>query len=200
VSANIVAIAGSSRRGGNSDQLLDRLVAGAEEAGASVERIAVRSLNMIACTACGMCENTGQCVVQDDMQDVYKLLRACDGIAIATCIYFLGPPARLKALIDRGQALWAEKYLLRKAEPEKSPVKPRLGAIIGVGAMKGEHIFDGLRLTVRAFLTTLDAKIIAEQYYRNMEHAGDIRKVDGALDKACEIGKELAERAAQPIA
>jgi len=195
MAANIVAIAGSSRRRGNSDQLLDEVARGAAEAGASVERVVVRKLKMTACTACGMCANTGQCVLQDDMQEVYRLLRASDGIVISTSIYFLGPPARLKAVIDRGQALWVEKHILRKAQPAKYPAKPRVGAILGVGAMRGEHIFDGLRLTLRAFLATLDAKIIAEEYHRGLENAGDIRRLPGALERGCQIGRQLADAA-----
>jgi len=70
----VLGIAGSPRRGGNSDLLLDRALTGAAEAGANVERIVVARLRIAPCIACDGCWTAGRCVVQDEFQDVYEKL------------------------------------------------------------------------------------------------------------------------------
>jgi len=58
------------------------------------------------CTGCDGCEKTGMCVIKDDMQDVYTLMDDADVIIIASPIFFYGVTSQVKALIDRGQAMW----------------------------------------------------------------------------------------------
>lgn len=41
-------------------------------------------------------------------------IREADGIIPASPIFFFGLSARTKAMIDRRQAFWCEKYLLKK--------------------------------------------------------------------------------------
>jgi len=70
----VLGIYGSPRKGGNTDQLLDKVLEGARSAGAEVKRVYTRELNLCGCIECGGCDKTGECVVQDDMQKVYPLL------------------------------------------------------------------------------------------------------------------------------
>jgi hypothetical protein len=53
----------------------------------------------------------------------------------------------VKSLIDRCQALWARKYVLKMKIPEEG----RKGAFIGVGATRGNQLFDGSRLVMKYF-------------------------------------------------
>ena len=43
------------RRGGNSDRLCDRFIAGAKAAGHSVEKVFLRDRQINYCTGCGIC-------------------------------------------------------------------------------------------------------------------------------------------------
>jgi multimeric flavodoxin WrbA len=47
------------------------------------------------------------CVVDDDMQDLYPLLREAEGFLIATPVYNGGVSAQIKAVMDRTRALLA---------------------------------------------------------------------------------------------
>jgi len=76
----VLGIYGSPRKGGNSDQLLDKVLEGAQSAGAEVKRIYARDLKISGCQECGGCEKTGKCVVNDEMQTVYPLLEEADVI------------------------------------------------------------------------------------------------------------------------
>ncbi|NIR16562.1 MAG: flavodoxin family protein, partial [Desulfobacterales bacterium] len=69
-----LGIYGSPRKGGNTDQLLDKVLEGAKSGGAETSSVYARDLDMSGCIECGGCDKTGKCVVKDDMQDVYPLL------------------------------------------------------------------------------------------------------------------------------
>lgn len=125
----VLCIAGSPRRGGNSDRLLDSLSAGVTEAGGDPIRLIVSELAIKPCRGCHACSRTGSCVVRDDMDDVYRALDGANAIAVAAPVFFATVPASLKALYDRCQPYWARRYVLGEPAPERK----RAGAAIVVG-------------------------------------------------------------------
>ena len=66
----VLGIVGSPRIGGNTDILVDEILSGAREAGASTEKIILNNLNIKPCQACNNCYKTGQCSQKDDMADL----------------------------------------------------------------------------------------------------------------------------------
>ena len=59
--------------------------------------------NLQPCNACSKCAGSGTCVIKDDMQKLYKKLDRCNYLFIVAPVYFAGPPAQFKAVIDRLQ-------------------------------------------------------------------------------------------------
>lgn len=128
-SARVLCISGSPRRHGNSEQLLDALAEGVEDAGGQPVKLVVRDVGVGVCLGCGGCSGNGHCVRGDGMGAVYRELDEADAIAVATPVYFATVPAVLKALIDRCQPYWVRRYVLK--EPRPSHKRP--GAILVVG-------------------------------------------------------------------
>ncbi len=64
----ILGIAGSPRRDGNTDHLLQQVIAGASSQGAETKTVILSELNISPCRHCDGCIKTGKCVVDDDMQ------------------------------------------------------------------------------------------------------------------------------------
>jgi len=58
----VLGIYGSPRKGGNTDQLLDKVLEGAQSSGAEVKKVYTRDLNLCGCIECGGCDKTGECV------------------------------------------------------------------------------------------------------------------------------------------
>jgi multimeric flavodoxin WrbA len=139
----VLGIYGSPRQGGNSDQLLDRALAGARDAGAEVSELRVRGLKLEGCRECGGCDETGECVIDDEMQRIYGLLREADAIIVATPIFFYTVPAQLKAVIDRCQAAWNRRKLSKPREQWKNHGSGR-GFLIAVGATRGARLFESV--------------------------------------------------------
>jgi len=97
----VLGIVGSPRIGGNTDILVDEVLAGAKEAGASTEKIILTKLNINPCKACNTCHKTGQCAQKDDMGDLLDKMLQSDLWILGTPIYWWGPTAQFKAFIDR---------------------------------------------------------------------------------------------------
>ncbi|HQL81393.1 MAG TPA: flavodoxin family protein, partial [Spirochaetota bacterium] len=68
----VLGIMGSPRVGGNSDVLLDDALAGAEKAGAQVEKIILDKMKISGCKDCKKCNETGLCVIRDDMPGIHE--------------------------------------------------------------------------------------------------------------------------------
>jgi multimeric flavodoxin WrbA len=164
----ILAIASSQRRNANSETLLDRALSGIDKKGVGIKKLILTDLKILPCTSCQACFKTGKCVINDDMQIVYEDLLAADILLIASPIYFQGPPCRFKCLIDRCQALWARKYILRKRLVRKN--KKRKGAAIFVCASSGaKNTFVGAVITMKAWFRTLDIEYSKEFLAEGLE-------------------------------
>ena len=185
MSAKILALYFSPREGGNSDLLMDEFLRGAEEAGASIDRVYVRDLDIQGCVECGGCDETGECVLEDDMDDLYPLLVKTDRLVVASPIFFYGLPSKGKALVDRAQALWNRVRL----NPELKRLNGR-GYFLGVGATKGKNLFDGTLLCIKYFQDALGLPLTLETLtYRQVEHSGAIQEHPSAMSEAYQAGK-----------
>ena len=102
----VVGLQGSPRKNGNTEYLLDSFLEQAVVLGAETVNVRVADKNILPCIGCNSCMKTGQCVIQtDDMfTEIYPLLQKADIIVAATPVFFYGPSAQLKALIEIGRA------------------------------------------------------------------------------------------------
>ncbi|HIE33377.1 MAG TPA: flavodoxin family protein, partial [Thermodesulfobacteriaceae bacterium] len=82
----ILAFQGSPRIGGNTDTLLKAFLEGAREAGAEVEKYDLYRLEFSPCIECGGCDETGECVLEDDLTPLYPKLFEADVIVLASPI------------------------------------------------------------------------------------------------------------------
>ena len=182
---DLLALHLSPREKGNSEILLDEFLRGAREAGANVKTVYCRDLEVQGCVECGGCDDTGECVLSDDMNDLYPDLIAAERIVVAGSIFFYGLPAQGKAIVDRSQALWSRVRL----DPDLKRPQGR-GFFLGVGATKGKNLFDGAILCVKYFMDAiglpLDMDVLT---YRQVEAKGAIKNHPTALREAFEAGK-----------
>jgi multimeric flavodoxin WrbA len=188
----VLGIFGSPRRGGNTELLLEEALKGAESKGAEIDRVYVTDFTITPCKECHGCDQTGNCVILDDMQKIYPRLLEADIIILASPIFFYGVTAWAKALIDRSQPLWVRKYLLKDPSLGKEG-KKRKGFLISIGATKGQKVFEGAILTAKYFFDVLNADYVGELLFRGVDAKADILKNPGALQQAFEAGRKLVQ-------
>lgn len=185
----VVGINGSPRRGGNTDLLLTEVMKGTADKGALTKTLVLNDLKISPCQHCDACFEAGVCRIKDDMQIVYKEMEKADRIVLASPIHFLGLTAQMKAMIDRGQSLWARKYILKK--PPLGDKRDRKGLFIAVGGMKLARLFEPSLATVKAFFTVIDVEYAGELLFPGIDEKGAIKKHSTALKDAFAAGQKL---------
>ena len=187
----VLAIAGSPRRNGNTERLLDRALEGVKDAAPNAEarKIILNELQIKPCQACGYCAPTGRCrfADTDDMKLVYEALDASDRLIIASPIHFASVSTQVKAMVDRSQAIWARKYLLK--QPHANPDRKAL--FLCCGGLRKERFFECTRQVLAAWCTVNDIKLSADLFFPGIDASGEIEQHPTALDDAFAAGKEL---------
>ncbi len=189
----LLAILGSPRRQGNSEQLLDEFIKGAQSNKAIVEKIIISEHNISPCKECLHCVEHAECSIQDDMQSIYKLLCKSDGIVISAPVFFMGPPSQLKAMIDRCQMIWALKYIFKR--PINPYNKNRKGFLLTLGALSekiGIRDFQGNINSIKSLYHVLELKFEGYLAYYNIDKCDDIIKHNDYLEEAFKAGIKIA--------
>lgn len=83
-----VILNGCTRKNGKTEKLLESFIKGLKDSNCEVEIIDAIKTKASPCTGCLSCEKTGNCVINDDMQDIYKKVEECDIIVLASPVYF----------------------------------------------------------------------------------------------------------------
>jgi len=193
----VLAISASPRAGGNTDLLVDAIVAAAAEAGADAEKVSLRELNISPCLECNACRRLGTCRIKDDMQELYPKIIDADRTVFATPIYFLGPCAQGKAFLDRHQAFWSKKFVLKQPVLERDFPHGRLGYLVSTGGTRGKRVFECAERTLRNVFSVIDVEYDGALEYRQVDEKGAILKHPTAMQDAAEFGRRIAAQSHQ---
>jgi multimeric flavodoxin WrbA len=188
-SVRVLCIAGSPRRRGNSEQLLDAFIRGVNNAGGLAHKVVVSEYGIEPCRSCNSCSRTRTCVVRDRMHEIYPLIDGADAIVIASPVYFATVPAVLKALYDRCQPYWARIYVRGEARPPKRP-----GGLLLVGG-GGDPFGSGCAVTTtKSVLAVLGVQYEVEVKVEGPDAAGDISERPDVLECAEKAGSDIVTK------
>ncbi len=179
---NRVIVVGSPRVDGRSAHLADQLLyACIEECPDDVVSIvSVASTDVRPCCGCDACARVSEladaepmeegdpltphplvaesdaplhrCVIDDDMAEVRKHLDAADELIVVSPVYFAGPPAQFKALLDRLQPYWRSDVRMRGK-------RPMILHVVGEGG--DPHGYDPLVGSVRSALSVAGFELVS---------------------------------------
>lgn len=98
----VVAFNGSPRRGGNTEQMIEKVFDVLQAEGIECERVDIAREPLRGCTACyGCVKNKERCVLPDQFNDWFEKAKAADAILIGSPTYFANVSAETKAFLDR---------------------------------------------------------------------------------------------------
>jgi multimeric flavodoxin WrbA len=97
----VLGIIGSARQGGNTEILVNEVLAGAAEAGAHTDKVVLSKLDIGPCRGCDGCAKAGRCIQEDDMHALLEQMAQSDVSVFGTPVYYWGPTAQFKAFVDR---------------------------------------------------------------------------------------------------
>lgn len=115
----IIGIDGSPRKDGNTEKLVRRVLAGAEEAGGRTEFLKLADLTINYCRGCGTCRATGECVIKDDMDRVVDSIQQSDVVVLGSPIYAWQVSGTTKVFMDRLCRLLTPEYESRLNGPKR---------------------------------------------------------------------------------
>ena len=180
----ILILKGSPRKKGNSAILADQVAAGASAAGAAVESLDLHGMDIRPCDSCDFCQGSGECVINDDMQQLYPKLRAADGLVIASPIYWFTINAQTKLCIDRWYAL------------EGAGDNALAGKEVGVVLTYGDRdpYTSGAVNAIRMFqdIFRYENADIVGFVYGSASQPGEIQAQSELMERAYALGQRLA--------
>ena len=97
----VLMINGSPRPTGNTAVALAEMEAVFAKEGIEVETVQVGNKAVRGCIACGGCGKTGKCVFDDVVNELIPKFEACDGLVVASPVYYASANATLIAVLDR---------------------------------------------------------------------------------------------------
>lgn len=194
MTADIIALSGSYRQGGNTDILMEAALSGIGPE-LAVQKVYLRDLEFSSCVGCEACSAKTRCVrFKDDLSPLYDAIDGARGVILGSPTYNYNITACMKAFIDRLYPYY------EFGEEIPRPFK-------GLWKGTGKH---GLVCTVCEQDTPRDMGFVVEAMAWPLQalgcesvstvsamlafNKGDILKDKAGLEKAKEAGRELASR------
>ncbi len=192
----ILALSGSPRENGNTDQYLNMVLSECAAAGVETELIRVFDLNIKGCYGCYGCVQAKRCVHRDDFQTVFDKIVEADVLLLGSPVYHGSISAELKAVLDRTgfSGRWAANEMKAKEgayEFNASVLSGKIVAPVTVARRAG-HNFCFAQLLLWAACN--DCTIVGNTYW-NVGVAGKGGAKDAAEDEeGVTTMKNLAKR------
>jgi multimeric flavodoxin WrbA len=185
-SKKILVLLGSPRKKGNSTTLAQKIIAGAQSAGATVETIYLHGQDIAPCHACYGClkPDNDSCVIDDDMQPIYPKLIAADAWVIASPVYWFTMSAQTKLFMDRCFSLYNNK--------KEALAGKRIAIAMSYG--DSDPFNSGCVNALRTFQDAyrfVGANIVG-MVYGSAEKPGGIESNQALMDEAEALGEKLA--------
>ena len=98
---NVLLINGSPRAHGNTAIALEEMAKIFTQEGIEAETIQVGNQAIRGCVACGACAEKGKCAFSDIVNETAPKFEACDGLVIASPVYYASANGTLISFLDR---------------------------------------------------------------------------------------------------
>ena len=97
----VLMLNGSPRVSGNTARALSELEKTFAAESIETETVQIGNKEIRGCISCFSCYKTGKCVIDDMVNELAKKLEECDGLIIASPVYYASPNGTLLACLDR---------------------------------------------------------------------------------------------------
>ncbi len=177
----IIALIGSPRREGNTEILVEQVLEGCRIKGHEVEKIRLYDHEILPCLDCRRCKKGSLiCPLDDGMKAIYDRLEEADAIVFGTPIYWYGPTAKMKQLIDRLRPFIANGKLKGKA------------GLVVVPSEEGPSccgpLMEMFRMSFDYLGMTFKGSVLAKAYEK-----GEVREHPEELEEARALGFGIAD-------
>jgi multimeric flavodoxin WrbA len=174
----VLLLNGSPRKNGNTALALAEMEKIFTEEGIEWETVQVGSMAIRGCAACGGCYKSGKCVFDDGVNEIAEKFSQCDGLVVASPVYYASANGTLISLLDR--LFYSARF----------PRTMKVGASIAVARRGGcSSTFDELN---KYF--TIAQMPVASSCYWNSAHGGapgEVQQDDEGLRTVRVLAKNM---------
>ena len=176
----VLLINGSPRVNGNTSLALSQMTEIFKANNIEVDCVQVGNMNIRGCIACASCHNGKEgCVINDIVNELAPRFKECDGMVIASPVYYASANATLVACLDR---------LFYSTSFDK---RMKVGASIAVARRGGcSATFDQLN----KYFTISQMLIVGSQYWNQIHgnNAEEARQDLEGMQTMCTLGRNMA--------
>ena len=149
----VLLINGSPKANGNTARALEEMISVFSKEGIETEVVHVGIKDVRGCLACGSCYKTGRCAIDDIVNECAQKLAECDGLVVASPVYYASANGTLISFLDR---------LFYSARCDK---RMKVGASVAVARRGGcSATFDQLN----KYFTISGMPVASSQYWNSV--------------------------------
>jgi FMN-dependent NADH-azoreductase len=190
----VLAFAGSPRRHGNSEILLDWVLDSLMgDPDVTIEKIPLTEADVNPCRGCNACEKLNKCIQRDGMDSIHDKIVEADCIILSSPIFCMGLAAQVKALVDRAQVFRSRKYVLKLPIVPQERMGKRLGIFLATAGQNWPHVFDAAVPSVKCFFHVIEVKDADISYLmiNAIDERGAIEHHPSAKTDAEKLGRSV---------
>lgn len=182
----IVAVCGSPRKGGNTEQLLNVCLSRISSLGGETELITLCDKTVNGCIACMKCKDAkdGKCYGhKDDLNDIAAKIYDADALILGSPVYFGTPTPEILALIHR---------IGYSGRAGGEPLRNKVGASVAVARHAGQNF----TLAAMNFFFYINEMIQPGSSYWNVgfgRNIGDVMNDEEGLATVTRTAENIVE-------
>jgi multimeric flavodoxin WrbA len=178
----VVAIVGSPRKNGNTAIITEHALKSIAEEGIETKLITLSGKEIKPCNACMACQESGECIIEDDFPPILNDMIEADGIILASPVYFGSCTALLKALMERAGFI---------SRPRGSPFNRKVGGPLVVARRAGQNFTIA---EINFWFHILGMTVPGSTYWNIAfgREAGEVANDEEGLRTTWNFGKNMA--------
>jgi multimeric flavodoxin WrbA len=197
----VIAINGSYRRGGITDQTVEEILRAVRDNGGQAETIDLRDVPLEFCTNCRSCTQKpaplprGQCIHNDAMSGILDRVDAADKIVLASPINFYNCTALTRRFFERlvVYAYWPWGY--PRGPKERSAGKLTKRAVLATStacpAAIARRLIPSATKAMKAAARCMGARVVDTVWQGMIANAEKQRLTDKQRKRAYQAGEKL---------
>ena len=186
MTSKVIGFVGSPRKGGNTDLLVQAALKGARDGGADTSIFYLHDYSIIDCKACLGCakpDATG-CVIDDDMQQFYPLIREADVFVFGSPFEFGYMTGQAKSFLDRWNCFVREPNRLHDR---------KFLLVLPLGRNEPEMFGRAARWMAAVFPFAFPGSKAQWMLAPGVMDKGDVEKHPEYLDQAYQMARQISE-------
>ena len=191
---DVLGIVGSSRKSGNTDLLVQKVLAGAQSQGLETRMLFLSDFQISHCCGCEKCRRLLRCTVDDGMQEIYPLLEQAKGLVLGSPTYFYNVSGLTKSFIDR---LYCYEFFDKRDRSvwlglnEVAGIK--YAVTVAVCEQEKEEDMGFASEAMHLALKAVGYRVIEDVKAFHAFLKGDVNQQPEVLERAFASGKKLAQ-------